>query len=272
MRMKRTKEFNTKTEEATSMGAHTEVIGESGPQKHVKRFHEKGATAACTEDSLMFLIRDMGPCYILSALFTVSIAFGNLFQMRWSARKSGPSYHDKYPCVVDMLPFIKIMRIRSTKGECLFFPNVTTNNNFCTVHGVHWYVTWVSAIPNSIINGMCSQQFFYRSCWPKLVFGNFRDVNIDARSNARCGEIFRCCNFSNVCTFSAYGIVVCVFKFRIITLLFVLIPPLYLDDDLWFYRDIMSTDILPLFGLWLDKLICFLVDMKEIDLSWCYCL
>ena len=46
-------ELNTKTEEATSMGADTEVIGGSGLQKHVERFHEKGATVARTEDNRM---------------------------------------------------------------------------------------------------------------------------------------------------------------------------------------------------------------------------
>ena len=39
-------ELNTKTEEATIMGADTEVIGASGLQKHGKRFHTKGAAAA----------------------------------------------------------------------------------------------------------------------------------------------------------------------------------------------------------------------------------
>ena len=43
--------LNTETEEATSMGADTEVIGGSGLRQHVERFHERGATAARTEDN-----------------------------------------------------------------------------------------------------------------------------------------------------------------------------------------------------------------------------
>ena len=39
-------ELNTKTEEATIMGADTEVIGVSGLQKHAESFHAKGAAAA----------------------------------------------------------------------------------------------------------------------------------------------------------------------------------------------------------------------------------
>ena len=38
-------ELNTETEEATNMGADTEVIGVSGLQKHAEIFHAKGAAA-----------------------------------------------------------------------------------------------------------------------------------------------------------------------------------------------------------------------------------
>ena len=43
-------ELNTETEEATIMGADTEVIGGSGLQKHTVRFYTKGAAAARTEE------------------------------------------------------------------------------------------------------------------------------------------------------------------------------------------------------------------------------
>ena len=46
-------ELNTETEEATIIGADTEVIGGSGLQKHAERFHAKGAAAARTEDNRM---------------------------------------------------------------------------------------------------------------------------------------------------------------------------------------------------------------------------
>ena len=42
--------LNIETEEATNMGVDTEVIGGSGLQQHVKRFHEEGAAAARKEE------------------------------------------------------------------------------------------------------------------------------------------------------------------------------------------------------------------------------
>ena len=52
---------------------------------------------------------------------------------------------------------------------------------------------------------------------------------------------------------------------------FLFISPFYCVDGLWSCLDIVSTDISPLLWLWLDKLICFLVNMKDVDPIWRYC-
>ena len=66
-------------------------------------------------------------------------------------------------------------------------------------------------------------------------------MSTNARSTARSDEIFRCCNVSNVCTYSAYSVVALVFRFGIIPLLFIF-TLFYPVDDLWSCWDIVVTD------------------------------
>ena len=85
---------------------------------------------------------------------------------------------------------------------------LTLVHDIFTVFCVNCYVTWVNSTPNIIINKMCSQQIFYRSWYPRRLFLDFQDVSANTRPTTRTCRIFRCRNISNMCTYSAYSIVV----------------------------------------------------------------